>query len=722
MKKSILTAALLVFAELVAAQSATKEVLQLHDIVAQKYAAKGIAAVQSLPDGEHYTTLSADKKAILQHSYTTGKITDTIFHVDKVRETHLNAIEGYAISATGTHILVWNEKEYVYRRSWKAKVYDYDVRRNYLKPLSDAEGKVMIPTFSPDGRMAAFVRDNNIWLKKFDYDTESQITKDGSFGHILNGVTDWVYEEEFIQTNLMSWSADSRFLAFVKSDETKVPTYAFQQFDGSLYPDFYSYKYPKAGQNNSTVGCYTYNIETKDTKRMDVPLDSDGYIPLIRFTPNPDQLAVMTLNRQQNIFKMYMVHPQSTLAKLALQDESQTYIDSDWILSIAFSKDRFAYVSERDGYAHIYLYSLTGALERQLTSGRWDVTAFYGLDPQTATVYYQTAEDSPLQRAVYKTDARGVKTKLTASLGTHTAMFSTNFRYFIDTYSNVSTPDYIAIYNDKGKELATLNNNQALKTALSQVRLPHKEFLTIDNTNGDALNAFMIKPSDFDASKHYPALLVQYSGPNTQQVTDKFGLDWYYYLAEQGYVILTVDGRGTAARGEQFRKCTYMQLGILESDDQIAAAKWLAQQSYIDGKRISIWGWSYGGYITLMSMSRGNGIFRSGISIAPVTDWRFYDSIYTERFMRTPNENFENYKRCSPLSFAGDLKGKLLLIHSTADDNVHPQNSMYYANALIDAGIDFEMFIYPNKNHSLLGTKTREHLYTRIIRFLQFEN
>ncbi|MDR1738430.1 MAG: S9 family peptidase [Candidatus Symbiothrix sp.] len=722
MKKSILTAALLVFAELVAAQSATKEVLQLHDIVAQKYAAKGIAAVQSLPDGEHYTTLSADKKAILKHSYTTGKITDTIFHVDKVREIHLNAIEGYAISATGTHILVWNEKEYVYRRSWKAKVYDYDVRRNYLKPLSDAEGKVMIPTFSPDGRMAAFVRDNNIWLKKFDYDTESQITKDGSFGHILNGVTDWVYEEEFIQTNLMSWSADSRFLAFVKSDETKVPTYAFQQFDGSLYPDFYSYKYPKAGQNNSTVGCYTYNIETKDTKRMDVPLDSDGYIPLIRFTPNPDQLAVMTLNRQQNIFKMYMVHPQSTLAKLALQDESQTYIDSDWILSIAFSKDRFAYVSERDGYAHIYLYSLTGALERQLTSGRWDVTAFYGLDPQTATVYYQTAEDSPLQRAVYKTDARGVKTKLTASLGTHTAMFSTNFRYFIDTYSNVSTPDYIAIYNDKGKELATLNNNQALKTALSQVRLPHKEFLTIDNTNGDALNAFMIKPSDFDASKHYPALLVQYSGPNTQQVTDKFGLDWYYYLAEQGYVILTVDGRGTAARGEQFRKCTYMQLGILESDDQIAAAKWLAQQSYIDGKRISIWGWSYGGYITLMSMSRGNGIFRSGISIAPVTDWRFYDSIYTERFMRTPNENFENYKRCSPLSFAGDLKGKLLLIHSTADDNVHPQNSMYYANALIDAGIDFEMFIYPNKNHSLLGTKTREHLYTRIIRFLQFEN
>ncbi|MDR0541190.1 MAG: S9 family peptidase [Dysgonamonadaceae bacterium] len=699
-----------------------KGTLLLNDIVSGKYAAKGISEIQTLPDGEHYAVLASDRKAILKYAYKTGKLVDTLFHVDKARETRLSSIEGYTIDSRGYRILVWNEKEPIYRRSWQANVYDYDVRRNFLKPLSDTPGKIRIPTFSPDGRMVAFVRDNNIRLKKFDYDTESQITKDGNFGKILNGISDWVYEEEFSQTNLLSWSADSRFLAFVKSDETEVPTYSFPVFDGSLYPDFHSYKYPKAGQKNSKVACYAYNIETGDTKKMDVPLDSDGYIPAIRFTGDPDRLAVMTLNRLQNNFNMYFVNPRSTLAKRVLHDESACYIDSDWILSIAFSGDHFAYVSEKDGFAHIYLYSMTGVLEKQLTSGKWDVTALYGIHPETKAVYYQSAEESPLRRSVYKIDAKGIKTRLSSETGTNRADFSAGFHYFVNNFSSLTTPTRISVRDEKGKELYLLNDNAEIGRRLAEVRFSPKTFFTFTNDTGDELNGWMIKPSRMDAGKRYPLLMVQYGGPNSQEVLDRYGMDWYYYLAEQGYVVAAVDGRGTGARGEAFRKCTYLKLGLSESDDQAAAARYLGKQSYIDPQRIAIWGWSYGGFNALMSMSRGNGIFKAGIAIAPVTDWRYYDSVYTERFMRTPNENFENYDRCSPVCLASRLQGNLLLVHGTSDDNVHIQNTMDYAAALVEAGKNFDMQVYPNKNHSLPGLQTREHLYTRIIDFLHKNN
>jgi dipeptidyl-peptidase-4 len=692
--------------------------LLLQDIVEKKYASKEISELQQMPDGEHYTLLSSDGKAILKYACKTGALVDTLFHVDKVRETKLETIEGYSIDSRGYRILVWNEKESIYRRSWQANVYDYDVRRNFLKPLSETKGKLMIPTFSPDGRMVAFVRNNNIWLKKLDYDTESQITKDGEFGKILNGITDWVYEEEFTQTNLMSWSADSQFLAFVKSDETDVPVFTFPVFDGNLYPGAYSYKYPRAGQNNSKVGCYVFNIETKDTKKMNIPVGEEDYIPRIHFTENPDQLAVMTLNRHQNNFNLYFANPRSTVSKLVLHDESKYYIDSDWILSIAFSKNNFAYVSEKDGFAHIYLYSMTGVLERQVTSGNWDVTKLYGFHPETKTVYYQSAEESPLRRSVYKVDAKGVKTKLTSKTGTNRADFSKNFQYFINYFSNTATPLYISIQDEKGKELSVLTDNAELKARLTSVRFSQKEFFTFVNENGDVLNGWMIKPSHFTENNTYPAVLIQYGGPNSQEVLDKYTMDWYYYLAEKGYVIVSVDGRGTGARGEAFRKCTYLQLGLLESDDQIATAKYLGKQRFIDKNRIAIWGWSYGGFITLMSMSRGNGIFHAGIAIAPVTDWRFYNTIYTERFMRTPKENFNNYDLCSPVKWADKLQGNLLLIHGTSDDNVHYLNTLYYSEALVEAGKNFDMHIYSNKNHSLLGAKTRHHLYSRIINFL----
>lgn len=691
--------------------------LLLKDIVEGRYGAEGVRAMKSLPDGEHYTVLSNDNKAILKYSYKTGQLVDTLFNVEKVRETKLKTIQDYEIDSRGYRILVWNETEYIYRRSWKANVYDYDVRRNYLKPLSDYPGKIMIPTFSPDGRMVSFVKDNNIWLKKFDYDTETQITTDGKFGKILNGVTDWVYEEEFGQTKLMSWSADSKFLAYVKSDESEVPTYEMQTFNNQLYPGSYDYKYPKAGEENSKVGCYVFNIDTKDTKKMDIPLDGDGYIPSIRFTENIDQLAVMTLNRHQNNFNMYLVNPKSTVSKLILHDESKYYIDPDWILSIIFSKDNFFYVSEKDGFAHIYLYSMTGVQEKQLTSGSWDVKSLYGFNPESNTVYYQSAEESPLRRSVYKVDGKS-KVKLTTGEGINQAKFSSNFKYFVNFFSNVTTPSFITIHDEKGKQLSVMKDNAGLVQKLKEVKFSNKEFFSFTTQNGDILNGWMIKPSNFSPSKQYPLLLVQYSGPDSQEVLDRYQVDWYHYLAEQGYVIAAVDGRGTGARGVEFRKCTYLKLGLLESDDQIATANYLGEKDFIDKSKIAIWGWSFGGFTTLMSMSRGNGIFKAGIAIAPVTDWRYYDSVYTERFMRTPKENYVNYDMCSPVKLAKQLKGRLLLMHGTADDNVHIQNSLEYIKALQEAGIQFNCMTYTDKDHGIGGAKTRNHLYTGVIEFL----
>ncbi len=693
--------------------------INLKEVVEGRYSARGISEMRPMPDGEHYTMKSSDKKCILRYAYKTGKIVDTLFNVNTVRETKLESFDDYWISNTGYRIIVSTDKEYIYRRSWKANLYDYDVRRNFLKPLSDTSGKLMVPTFSPDGRMCAFVRDNNIWLKKFDYDTESQVTNDGAAGQILNGITDWVYEEEFTTTKLMSWSSDSKFLAFVKSNETNVPSFSFQEYDGSLYPGFLTFKYPKAGENNSIVSCHVYHVETKDIKKMNIPLNMDGYIPRIEFMENPEQLAVMTLNRNQNTFNMYYANPKSTVSRLILKDENKYYIDSDFIQGMMFTKDNFLYISEKDGFSHIYLYSINGILEKQLTSGNWDITDLYGMNPISKTVYYQSAEESPLRRSVYSVDTKGKVTKLSSKTGTNSASFSANFNYFVNNYSNITTPTLITMNDEKGKELFVLNDNAALKAKIEGSSMPQKEFFSFETPQGISLNGYMIKPVDFSPSKKYPVLMEQYSGPNSQQVADKFGIGWEHYMASIGYIVVCVDGRGTAARGEEFRKCTYMNLGILESDDQIAAAHYLGNLPYVDKNKIAIWGWSYGGTITLMSMSRGNGVFKAGIAIAPVTNWKLYDSVYTERFMRTPKENFTAYDKNSPIALASDLQGRLLLVHGTSDDNVHFQNSMYYSQALIESGKQFEMQIYPNKNHSILGTTYRTHLYMKVADFLQ---
>lgn len=681
-----------------------------------------VGEMRSLPDGEHYTAMNAERNMIVKYSYRTGKAVDTLFNATTARECEFTKFDGYTISSTGHHILVWRETEPIYRRSYKAAVYDYDVRRNYIKPITDSKEKVMIPTFSPDGRMCAFVKDNNIWIRKFDFDTEVQVTKDGALNKILNGTTDWVYEEEFAVTNLMAWSPDSEYLAYVRTDETEVPEYSMQVYGEGLYPSYYNFKYPKAGQKNSTVSVKAYSVQTRDTKHLDVPMDEDSYIPRITFTRNASQLAVMTLNRHQNIFNMYYVNPKSGVSRLILREENECYVDSEWLSSIHFLSNGFTYVSEQDGYAHIYLYSPTGVLQKQITQGNWDVTRLIGYDEATKNTYYESAEESPLRRAVYKIDAKGVKTKLTPEEGTNSAAFSANYAYFVNRYSNANTPMRITVNETKSRKvLRTLQDNAELRERLAQYRFGKKEFFTLTTKSGFELNAWMVKPANFDESKKYPVMMTQYSGPNSQQVLDSYSFDWEQYLAANGIIVVCVDGRGTGARGEAFRKCTYLRMGEKESQDQVEAAQALGQYPYIDAGRMAIWGWSFGGYNTLMALSVGHGTFKVGIAVAPPTDWKYYDTVYTERYMRTPQENFDGYAATSPLKKVKDLEGKLLLIHGTADDNVHFMQSMEYAEALVQAGKQFDMHVYKDRNHGISGGNTRYHLYTKMSNYL-FEN
>lgn len=704
------------------AQQGNKRI-NLHEIINGEFRqTTAIGEMRSLPDGEHYTAMNPERTMIVRYAYRTGQPVDTLFNTATARECTFDTFQGYQIASTGHRILVWREREAIYRRSWKAEFYDYDVRRNYLKPLSDTGKKLMIPTFSPDGRMCAYVIDNNIWLKKFDFDTEIQVTNDGEAHKILNGITDWVYEEEFAVTNLMAWSPDNEQLAFVRFDESAVREYNMQMYGDGLYPVTYDFKYPKAGQRNSRVTLHAYNVNSKDTKKLDVPVDEESYIPRILFTTHSDQLAVLTLNRHQNLFNMYYANPKSGVFRLILREENKAYIDSEWLYSLRFTANGFYYVSEQNGYAHLYQYSPTGVMQRQITQGNWDVTAFLGIHEATNTVYYQSAEESPMRRSVYSIDAKGNKTKLSVQEGTNNAAFSNNFAYFVNTYSSVQTPARITVHETKSrKELRVLQNNESLKTKLTQYAFSPKEFMTIETASGIELNAWMVKPTNFDPSRQYPVLMTQYSGPNSQEVLDRYGMDWEQYLAANGIIVVAVDGRGTGARGEAFRKCTYLRMGELESRDQVEAAQALGKLPYIDGKRMAIYGWSFGGYNTLMAMTTGDGTFKAGIAVAPPTDWKFYDTIYTERFMRTPQENFEGYALTSPLERAADLQGKLLLIHGTADDNVHFAQSMVYAEALVQAGKQFDMHIYKDRNHGISGGNTRLHLYTKICNFL-FDN
>ncbi len=596
---------------------------------------------------------------------------------------------------------------------------------NILERLSDG-GPQQVPVFSPDGNLVAFVRDNNIFLVKLLYgSSESQVTEDGKQNAIINGIPDWVYEEEFGYNRALEFSADNTMLAFVRFDESEVPSYSFPLFAGEApridalqdYPGEYTYKYPKAGYSNSKVEVRTFDIKSKVTRTIKVPVDGDGYIPRIRFTNDPNKLAILTLNRHQNRFDMYFADPRSTVSKLALRDESPYYINENVLDNIRFYPDNFSYISDKDGYPHLYWYSMNGNLVKKVTSGSFEVKQFLGYNATEDAFYYTSNEESPMREAIYKTDRKGKRIKLSQQVGTNKALFSPTMKYYINTYSNLNTPTLITLNDNTGKVLQTLVTNDELKQTLAGMGIPQKEFFTFKTPDGIELNGWMMKPTAFSSSKKYPVLMYQYSGPGSQEVVDRFGITWETYMASQDYIVVCVDGRGTGGRGSEFQKSTYLNLGVKEAKDQVYAAQHLGSLPYVDKTRIGIWGWSYGAYTTLMSMSEGTPVFKAGVAVAAPTDFRFYDTIYTERFMRTPKENTEGYKATSAFTRADKLEGNLLLVHGMADDNVHFQNVTEYAEHLVQLGKQFDMQIYTNRNHGIYGGNTRQHLYTKLTNF-----
>lgn len=707
--------------------------LTLEDIAAGKYFPRYVYGVTPMLDGESYSQLSDDNKRIIRRSFKTGKELGVVFDADKARGSHkLTTIDGYIMSPDERRILLRTQTKMIYRRSYTAVYYIYDVQNGTYEPLSDG-GPQQMPIFSPDGNVVAFARDNNLFVVKLLFgNAETQVTKDGKFNEVLNGVPDWVNEEEFSTARSFDFSADSKMLAWVRYDESQVPVYAIQEFKGAYptrteydeYPGEYRYKYPVAGARNSDVSVMTYDLKDRVTRTLKLPLDADGYIPRIHFTSDPDKLAVVTLNRHQDRMDIYMANPRSTECKLAVREENPKYVPEQAYSSLKFYGDHFAYISDRTGYKHIYWYNLNGQLDRQVTKGDYDVSAFYGYDKATGRFFYASHEESPLRTAVYSVDRNGKTRKLSQQAGTNNATFSTSMKYFLNVYSSAQQPPVTTLCQaSDGKVISTMIDNEEVKTAVAAVS-GQKEFFTFKTSEGVELNGWMIKPRNFDASKKYPVIMYQYSGPGSQEVTDSWNMGFYpgsvfeSYMAGKGFVFVCVDGRGTGARGAEFEKCTYLKLGDLESKDQVETALYLGTLPYIDKDRIAIWGWSFGGFNTLMSMSEGRNVFRAGVAVAAPTNWKYYDTVYTERFMRTPKENGAGYA-CNPIQRANALHGDLLLIHGTADDNVHFRNFTEVSEAYVQAGKMFRQQVYTNRNHFIQGGNTRLHLFKTISNFFE---
>lgn len=699
--------------------------IELDSIIAGAYRPEIPSGWQSMNEGSSYACLAQGGKLILRYDYKSGKLLDTLLNVEKTRNVRMEKIEGFEFNPQESMILVWKNKKPIWRRSFTAEYFVYDRLHNILDSLS-AVAPVREASFSPDGRMVVFSRNNNLFIKKLDFKTEVAVSTDGKTNEIINGTADWVYEEEFMTTRMYEWTADSKFLCFVRFDERSVPEHFFSMY-GASKPEYPEYKYhpgekrfryPRSGENNSKVSLHCYNVQYRTLQKIELPVDEETYIPRLRRMENPDLVAVMTLNKKQNLFRMFTANPKSLLSRLILSESSDTYYDPSYLDDILFTDKDFTYVSERDGYRHLYLYSVNGAFIRQLTSGPNDLTNYYGRDLRKNYFYYQAVDDLPYRRSLYRVDARGRTTKLSDKDGINQAVFDKHFNYCIWTWSDRNTPPVsVLCQSDNAKVISTLKDNAALRQKLSALSLPQKEFFETPAADGQKLYGWMLKPAGFDPSLRYPLVMLQYSGPDSQDVLDLFGIGWEYYLAARGIIVVSVDGRGTGGRGEQFRKQTWLKLGQYEVQDQIAAARALGTLPYVDAARIGIWGWSYGAYISLLALTEGTQYFKAGIAVAPVTDYRYYNTAYTERFMRTPQQNKENYDKTSVLQRASSLKGELLLIHGLADDNVHANQTMELIDALVQEGKQFQMQLYPNRNHSILGLSNRKHLYTRMSDF-----
>ena len=705
----------------------------LRDVMYGGYWPQTYAAIKPMADGEHFARMSDDRTMILKGSFKNGEIVDTLFNAATARGFNEKRIDGYEFSPNEKLILLQTKTIGIYRNSYTAEHYIFDRKNNKVEPLSQ-NGAQQVPKFSPDGTMVAFVRNNNIYLVKLLFgNAESQVTTDGEYGKIINGIPDWVNEEEFMTNCSYDFSADSKVIAYIKYDESDVMMYDMPMYttgsDNAYYDNFcnpYSFKYPVAGADNSKISVHSFDIKSKVTRKLDVNIPEEGYIPRIKFTTNPEILAVITLNRHQSVLEIQAVNPLSGMSKTIMREESDTYLNEQTYANIEFLNNHFVFQSERSGYNHLYLYTLNGELVRPITSGEYEVKSFYGWDSKKNEFYYSSNEGSPLREHIYKVTAKGKKTKLTANDGTNKAVFSAGMKYFINTHSSINTPHVVTTNSNNGKVIKTLIDNRNLKERLAKFDMPTKEFFTFTTSDGVELNGWMIKPYDFDAAKQYPVVMFQYSGPYSQQVND----NWYTgnygnamfesYMACEGFIMVCVDGRGTGGRGTEFGKCTYLKIGQYEPSDQVEAAKYLGTLPYVDKNNIGIWGWSFGGYNTIMSMSQNDAVFKAGVAVAAPTDWRFYDTIYTERYMRTPKENKEGYDTGSAIVNASKLNGKLLLVHGTADDNVHLRNMIRYIHALTQANKKFETALYPDSNHSIYyGANTRYHLFERIAEFFK---
>ena len=725
MKKIIIMCIALVMAS---STLSAYEKMNLKDIAEGQFAAQRIDGINPIKGTDQYAQLSRDGKQIVQYSFKTSKQTAVLFDVNNTQGERVDQFDGYIMSPDGRYILIATQRQAVYRRSFKAVYYIYTVQSKKLERLSDG-GPQQAPVWSPDGNSVAFVRDNNIFLVKLLYgNSESQVTKDGKFNEVINGIPDWVNEEEFGLSRALTFNADGTMLCWIKYDESKVKQYSLQFFKGSkpermenaTYPSSYSYKYPKAGEDNSIVSAWSFDIKSRRTQQLNIPLAEDGYMPRILSTEDPDKIVIFTMNRHQDVLNLYSVNPRSTVSKLLIKESVPKYVKEETLDNIRLGKDYILLPSDRDGFMQLYLYSGTGTLKRKIGDGKFDITNVYGVDEKTGDVYYQAAALNAHDRQIYVSHTNGKVERLTNQEGWNTAIFSGDYQYFVNTWSDYNTPYVYTTRKNDGKIIATNVDNHELKAKTQQYGWSKREAFSFTTSEGIKLDGWIVKPAQFNASKKYPVIMFQYSGPGSQQVVNSWsagamgqGGAFDQYLAQQGFIVVCVDGRGTGGRGSDFEKSTYLKLGDLESKDQVEAASYLATLTYVDMDNIGIWGWSFGGFNTLMSMSNGKSIFKAGVAVAPPTDWRFYDTIYTERYMRTPKENPQGYD-VNPIQRANNLSGALLICHGMADDNVHPQNAFEYSEALVQADKDFKEIYYTNRNHSIFGGNTRNHLLRQI--------
>lgn len=683
----------------------------------------GIKDLTPLADGESFAAISDDGRSIEKYSYKTGKKTGEIFNLSTVKgDLKIDDFEGFRVSDNGKKILLWNNSEKIYRYSFRAEYYVYDTFRSTLAKVSD-KGPQRGATMSHDGRYVAYERDNNIWISNLDYKTDVAITTDGEPGKILNGIPDWSYEEEFDMLTAMRWNADDTVLAYIKFDETEVPEYRFDQYRGycsedplgDLYPSTYGYKYMLPGFKNSLVSVHAYNMDNRTTKKMDLGTAPDDYIPSIEFGADGSRLMVMVLNREQNLLKLCNVNPASTVSKVILTEQSDTWISPDCYQGVKYSAADFVFCSDKTGYKHLYQYDYNGTLKRTLTKGDFNVTKYYGKDSK-GVHYMQTTSLGAIYRSVVSVDAKGTMKNLTGNSGTSSAAFSANMNYFVKTFSSSSVPTQYTICNSTGAKTAELEMNRDYADRYRNA--PKMEFLKVKNAIGDDMNAYIIKPTDFDSSRKYPLLMYQYNGPESQEVLDRWRMEGIFYLASQGYVVACVDGRGTGNRTREWAKCVYLNLGDLETQDQLAGIKYFASLPYIDNNRIGCFGWSYGGYMTLMEAGAKDSPLKAGVAMAPVSDWRFYDGIYTERFMRTPVTNVSGYNSSSALNRTQDTNARLLVISGSDDDNVHLYNTLKYTSKLSSEGKVCDMMVYAGFEHSLRMCDARVQLFRKINDFL----